>query len=541
MIRPLRLLIIACALSINSHASTVSTFDVLVATGNLTVSATAAIYGDVFGVWPSTFIIDHGYVGVGTAAPDGYLHIVIPDQENKVEFLVRKGNFNTGFRFGKREFGSWDQIYWGELAAAIGGVGNLTRGDFSAVMGGSYNWVFGAGGFIGGGGTNTIEISSAAGAQNAAILGGALGLVGHEGVAAIVAGGFNNAAGRRHSAVIAGENNIAIGTRAIVLAGESNLASGESSVVLGGVGNISSGSHSFAAGSFANATGNGSFVWADSQISEFKSSIDDEFKIRARGGFVFYSTATAPTVILSSGSILISTAAAAVTAVPNIYISSSNGRVGIGTSSPAATLDVNGAARIGSTLTVSAFGIQWGDGSFSTTAFSGSSASCGGAAWCVISSSNPASTSSVTFSVPASSITYELTLDASWQNSDGFVEFYFNNDTGSRYYWGGTVGQSNGGEGPFSGTQPDSKCRCQLSTAVGAGNPVKATLQFGTDQGNSNNALGRCIMTFKRGSGVYERDDGVCAYEGTSPIVSVSVKASAGAFKGRARLVQRGD
>jgi hypothetical protein len=63
-----------------------------------------------------------------------------------------------------------------------------------------------------------------------------------------------------------------------------NKALGERATVPGGVNNTASGDYSFAAGQRAKANHNGTFVWADSTATDFASQKADAFLIRASGG-----------------------------------------------------------------------------------------------------------------------------------------------------------------------------------------------------------------------------------------------------------------
>lgn len=196
-----------------------------------------------------------------------------------------------------------------------------------------------------------------------------------------ISGGSNNTTDASHTSVGGGFSNTASGQFSTVSGGEGNLASGPESTVAGGETNTASGQYSFAAGLDATASNLGSFVWADGSSVPLQSTANNQFMARAGGGFVLLGAATTNTVIVSSSSIMISTAATAASAVPNIYISSTTGNVGIGTSTPASTLDVQGSAQFGSSgkstftatglLKLDSNGIQWADGSTSTTAASG--------------------------------------------------------------------------------------------------------------------------------------------------------------------------
>lgn len=127
---------------------------------------------------------------------------------------------------------------------------------------------------------------------------GTVGGGGGPGQANSVTGDFGTVGG--------GGGNVASGSSATVGGGTENTASGSSATVPGGIRNVASGTISFAAGREAKATHTGSFVWADSFFQPFRSTADDEFSARARGGARFV-TATdgqgVPTagVVLASG------------------------------------------------------------------------------------------------------------------------------------------------------------------------------------------------------------------------------------------------
>jgi hypothetical protein len=98
--------------------------------------------------------------------------------------------------------------------------------------------------------------------------------------------------------VSGGLENVASGLEATELAGNNNTASGDNSTVVGGVANVASGQLSFAAGTDANATNDGSFVWADITEGEedgtyfltpFISQGLNTFNVRATGGTFFYT------------------------------------------------------------------------------------------------------------------------------------------------------------------------------------------------------------------------------------------------------------
>jgi hypothetical protein len=130
-----------------------------------------------------------------------------------------------------------------------------------------------------------------------------------------VGGGTGNRAGnasgtvsdRRVATVGGGADNTASGDSATVAGGFANVASGNFATVPGGAANTAQGNYSFAAGSGAQATLDGTFVWADSNGPTFSSETYNQFSVRATGGARFVSainpTTGDPTagVWLSSG------------------------------------------------------------------------------------------------------------------------------------------------------------------------------------------------------------------------------------------------
>jgi len=123
---------------------------------------------------------------------------------------------------------------------------------------------------------------------------------------------------RLYATVGGGANNTASATSASVGGGFGNLASGMGSTVPGGQYNEAVGDFSLAAGIRAKAHHTGSFVWADSVDANFASTAPNQFLIRASGG------------------------------------------VGIGTTSPQSTLDVNGTV---SSSGLRSSGLQFAHGS----------------------------------------------------------------------------------------------------------------------------------------------------------------------------------
>lgn len=72
---------------------------------------------------------------------------------------------------------------------------------------------------------------------------------------------------------------------AVVSGGLLNTAAGHASTVAGGEGNAANAAYSFAAGRRAVANHAGAFVWGDSTDEQVASMRDNEFRVRAMGGF----------------------------------------------------------------------------------------------------------------------------------------------------------------------------------------------------------------------------------------------------------------
>jgi hypothetical protein len=160
----------------------------------------------------------------------------------------------------------------GAFGVTIGGGGNNladTGTGFATIGGGQINAI-GAGGYestIGGGYRNTIETF------DSTIGGGAVNTIQTNSQYSTIAGGANNRilAGAALSTIGGGSGNLI----------ESNA---QYSAIPGGVLNTAGGQSSFAAGYRAKAMHQGSFVWADSQDTDFTSTAGNQFLIRAAGG-----------------------------------------------------------------------------------------------------------------------------------------------------------------------------------------------------------------------------------------------------------------
>lgn len=479
-----------------SRAQTTTVFDILVATGNLTVVGTTTVQGAGFSVGTSSFVVTSAAVGIGTTSPVALLHLVGTSSNKQFQWNASSASLRAGGVSGNKwsqNLGlysialGFDNVAEGQYSAVGGGLDNTAYGYYSVIGGGQQNtsgvsgqgstvqWgtiaggrnnvATGAGGTVSGGISNTTDgdYSVIAGGNQNAITSSDGSVIGGGGIdqsgsaqgnsislgygAGTIAGGLSNqitgngqyssiGGGRSNSvlsdgmllssgAVISGgvSNTARNASAAAIGGGANNTVRGDYATVPGGKSNSASGRYSLAAGQQASVSAQGSFVWADSLNTPLMSNTTDEFRIRASGGIVLLSSPTVATIIVSSGAILISTSAAAASAVPNIFISSVSGNVGVGTMTPAANLDVNGSAQFGTGATKSTFtaagllkltssGIQWADGTTST------SASAGGGA------GNVVLTATQTFSggnVFSSSITVGATVWTSSANTDSGV------------------------------------------------------------------------------------------------------------------------
>ncbi|HWQ90679.1 MAG TPA: tail fiber domain-containing protein, partial [Clostridia bacterium] len=150
-----------------------------------------------------------------------------------------------------------------------GGVDNFISYEisYSTIAGGLENVAAGETTFIGGGAFNLVDWH-----------GGGIGET-------IAGGEYNYITGALGYGTIAGGlSNSVLNDWAAIGGGENNTAAGPYSVVPGGLNNSAAGFSSFAAGHRAHADHWGTFVWADSSDSDFNSSGEDQFLIRATGG-----------------------------------------------------------------------------------------------------------------------------------------------------------------------------------------------------------------------------------------------------------------
>jgi hypothetical protein len=208
----------------------------------------------------------------------------------------------------------------GSRATVAGGVGNIGSGSHATIGGGLLNTASNDRATVAGGESNEASgIQASIGGGEGNVVTATLATVGGgssntaSGFAASIGGGTNNVAGTGNFATVGGGiANVASGEDATVGGGISNVASGTRATVPGGHENTAAGDYSFAAGRRAKANHNGSFVWGDSTDAEIHSGNDNQFIVRANGGFWFGAvTTTSPVTPTIGANVFISTSTGA--------------------------------------------------------------------------------------------------------------------------------------------------------------------------------------------------------------------------------------
>lgn len=160
--------------------------------------------------------------------------------------------------------GGYRNYVSGQRGAILGGVNNVVAGLASVVVGGDSNKVF---------------------AEQAGILGGLDNEV--HGLRSSISGGRNNYIGPDQSGFLGWYSHIGNGLNDTIAGGYSCIPGGRDCYV--------GGQYSFATGRTARVVHNGSFVFADNNSLPFETTVENQFRIRARGGAEFV------TAINSSG------------------------------------------------------------------------------------------------------------------------------------------------------------------------------------------------------------------------------------------------
>lgn len=233
-----------------------------------------------------------GNVGIGTTSPTERLHVIgnglftgnlkisgngngllFPDGTSlstaagiRTENNATSPNVINGY--------SGNSVASGIYGATIGGGGSSGTGN---------NRVRAIYGTVGGGQNNQVGDNFVPASRSYSTVGGGGGNTA-SGDYSTIAGGRTNTANGYATVVSGGDTNVASGSTSAIGGGNFNTASGDSSTVPGGVFNTASGSYSFAAGFKAKAINQGAFVWGDSTNSDFSSTANNQFLIRASGG-----------------------------------------------------------------------------------------------------------------------------------------------------------------------------------------------------------------------------------------------------------------
>jgi hypothetical protein len=188
-----------------------------------------------------------------------------------------------------------------------GGAQNLTASDYSSVAGGQGNAATGLKSSIGGGEFNRASagLASVAGGGNNAAMANAATVAGgngnrNSGSGAAIGGGVGNLILETGSSATigGGSANLLSSYTATIGGGQNNTNSGQGATIPGGTFNAARGLTSFAGGHRAKANHDGAFVWADSTEADIGSTSQNQFIVRASGGFYVY-TAGNPNPILA--------------------------------------------------------------------------------------------------------------------------------------------------------------------------------------------------------------------------------------------------
>jgi len=212
--------------------------------------------------------------------------------------------------------GGVENVAKGSYVTISGGQKNIADGSSSTICGGYSNETDGISNTIGGGNNNytTSSYSNIGGGNNNMA----------EGYAATIAGGSYCTTLTSWAVVGGGCSNTASGSNSVVSGGNDNAAIGDVSTVAGGYYCEATGNNSFAAGTRARAYHHGAFVWADSSNTNYGSSRQDQFCVRANGGARFDVNNSRWVEIYDNGAFLINTSTGATLTNTGYWINNSN-------------------------------------------------------------------------------------------------------------------------------------------------------------------------------------------------------------------------
>ncbi len=303
-------------------------YDGTTAVGNLVNSKAATIGGGLGNSIPggAQYAFIGGGMGNTNSATWGTISGGLQNAANGDFATVSGGAYNAASGFQSVVAGGLGNTASGLSSTVGGGLDIMASGDYSGVGSGYGNIANAVGSFIGGGGYDGVSGLGNKAQSKAATVGGGLGNNIKGGAAyAVIGGGYLNTNSAQYATIGGGYQNIASGTGSVVAGGgydgvnfsPGNVASGGGAVVAGGLYNVASGAEStvsggynnsatgtdatvpggeantasgtrsFAAGTFAQASHDGSFVWADYNFFNYSSSFANGFFARCTGGARF--------------------------------------------------------------------------------------------------------------------------------------------------------------------------------------------------------------------------------------------------------------
>ena len=239
------------------------------------------------------------------------------NQVNGTSGTVAGGEFNTaGGDHSTVAGGEWN-LASGTHAFVGGGLNNIAGSDEDVVVGGIGNIAAGDPSFIGAGMGNKVGtaingkqalglsinswivagVSNSVQADNSGIGGGGYNTIQTNASYSFIGGGFRNTVktNATYSTISGGFTNV-------IGAFGNSYAAPSWATIPGGYFNFVGGAYAFAAGRQAKANYNGDFVWADSTAADFASTANNQFLIRASGGVGIGTTFPGASLDVNSGS-----------------------------------------------------------------------------------------------------------------------------------------------------------------------------------------------------------------------------------------------